>query len=357
MKKYITFFLFFLSNFIGFSQANQNGEANKIFPLSPQAGILGQYGELPVDLSTGKIGYTIPIYTIKVNDFEYPIQLSYNYNGLRPDDIPGNVGYGWSINTSGYISNNIRGLSDLSAKGYSKNAKNYILPFLNKEWDFLPPFEREKKVSDFFYNVNIGQIDTEPDRFIVNSGKMNFSFLLDENRVPFSYPYSNNKVELSFDFGEPQFKIIDDSGNKYSFTKLEYSESQLNNYFVDSKISAFNLTQITTKNNSFINFVYSTKYRNTPFFINNKRILTNGNTKSMPAGVRPENKLISGNSFTIYNEIKEIFFENGKVEFKYNTQIESEDSRLDFITIYDKQENIIDKYNFIYSKDKINQNK
>lgn len=48
-----------------------------VAPVSPEAASLGKYGDLPVNLATGRINYTIPIFTIKEGNFELPIYSSF----------------------------------------------------------------------------------------------------------------------------------------------------------------------------------------------------------------------------------------------------------------------------------------
>ena len=52
-------------------------------PPSPQAADLGKYGEIPVGHQTGIPNISIPIYTIKLNDFILPISLTYHSMGNK----------------------------------------------------------------------------------------------------------------------------------------------------------------------------------------------------------------------------------------------------------------------------------
>lgn len=324
----------------------------KLFPLSPQAGSLGQYGELPIDLSTGKINYTIPIYTIKVGDFEYPIQLSYNYNGYRPEDIPSNVGYGWSINTAGYISTQVRGLCDFSGRGYQRSANDYLIPYLTNRWNIeLSPTQANEKLKLYYRLSTEGEIDNEPDKFAVNAGKLNFSFYLDENAKALYLPKTNNIVNLGYNNFDPLFNITDDFGNLYKFGLIEKTENQGSSDRVDIANSGYNLTEVITKSNNSILFSYTPKYRNIRSYVNTlkKCIL---NTKRPPSGQGSGTNLQQTDSHITYNQIKEIKFIQGKIEFLYDNNIDSQDSRLEYIIVKNNQEQIIEKYQFVYDNNK-----
>jgi hypothetical protein len=176
---FIVFLLVLTNKIVGQNSSNEN--KLDFFPVSPQAGSLGKYGDLPVDLCTGKVNYTIPIFTIKEGDFEFPIQLSYNYNGLQVGDMLGQVGAGWSINSSGYISVATRGGSDFSSFNtsgyiYSNIGKDIVKPYVNGEWNSLPDNIKKEKIYNLFSGSASGRLDTEPDKYIVNSGNLNFSF-------------------------------------------------------------------------------------------------------------------------------------------------------------------------------------
>ena len=102
MKKYVLLIIIGLLFFPTYGWGQEEDPVdygiNKIYPVSPQAASLGKYGDIPVNLATGRINYQIPLYMIKEGDIELPISLSYNSNGLLVNDVSGNVGIGWSIN-------------------------------------------------------------------------------------------------------------------------------------------------------------------------------------------------------------------------------------------------------------------
>jgi len=61
--------------------------------------------------SIGAANITIPIYTIKVNDYKLPIYLSYLFTGLKATERSGLVGVGWSLHAGGLIQREKRGFA------------------------------------------------------------------------------------------------------------------------------------------------------------------------------------------------------------------------------------------------------
>ena len=72
-----------------------------------------------VDHATGLFHYKVPIYTLKSGEFELPISLNYVGKGVKVDDLPGLIGYNWSLNVGGLVTRTIRGgYADEVSRGY-----------------------------------------------------------------------------------------------------------------------------------------------------------------------------------------------------------------------------------------------
>lgn len=93
-----------------FSQSNFN--INTTLPTSPEAAILGRFGDIPVGHYTGVADISIPIYTIKESGLEVPITLRYHGSGIKVEDQASNVGLGWSMEPGGAIIQVINGAED-----------------------------------------------------------------------------------------------------------------------------------------------------------------------------------------------------------------------------------------------------
>ncbi|MBD5265260.1 MAG: hypothetical protein HDS48_07040 [Bacteroides sp.] len=68
-----------------------------LWPESPQVAKLNAATMPSPDLSTGAATFSIPLYTLKVDDLELPLELRYRSNGIRVEEDPYPIGYGWSF--------------------------------------------------------------------------------------------------------------------------------------------------------------------------------------------------------------------------------------------------------------------
>ncbi|WP_127019798.1 RHS repeat domain-containing protein [Flagellimonas beolgyonensis] len=120
-------FIFLQSNKFYSQEGNHGGFINPIpdnsITASPDVMAFQKFNALPVNLYTGKIDLSIPIYVIKSGNITVPITLTYNSGGVKVDDIASSVGTGWNINAGGSIVRNIKDLPDNEA-GFSLNAEN-----------------------------------------------------------------------------------------------------------------------------------------------------------------------------------------------------------------------------------------
>lgn len=93
--------------------------------MTPEASSLARYSDIPVSYYTGVPDISIPLYTIKVDDFELPISLNYHSAGIRVDQEATCVGLGWSLSAGGRISRTAKGIDDFREYGYDENYPYY----------------------------------------------------------------------------------------------------------------------------------------------------------------------------------------------------------------------------------------
>lgn len=67
---------------------------------TPEVKAFEKVSLIPNDLSTGKIGLKIPIYTINTGRISYPISISYNSGGIKVDEQASEIGLGWNLSKS-----------------------------------------------------------------------------------------------------------------------------------------------------------------------------------------------------------------------------------------------------------------
>lgn len=180
---------------------------------SPEAASLGQYGNVPINLAIGQINYTIPLHTIKVGDFEYPLTLSYGYLGFKPDSDPSMVGMGWTANFGGAIVQQVKGGPDNANGGYQSNS--WYLDKLNN----FDNVTESGKVSVLKNVVDQG-LDLRPDVYCINTPTLNGSFRLKLDKSCVFAEHRNYNITAGSDFD-----LIDDKGILYKFTEKEISST------------------------------------------------------------------------------------------------------------------------------------
>lgn len=83
-----------------------------IWPESPQARTI-RHAMMPASsILTGAVQFTVPLYEVSVEGFSIPFSLEYRTNGIRPDDDPQPIGYGWTLSPPLRVSRAIMSLPD-----------------------------------------------------------------------------------------------------------------------------------------------------------------------------------------------------------------------------------------------------
>lgn len=102
-----------LLNYSAFSQPQKPLPDNIPVISSPQVWSFMKYGNMSsVDMYTGTVATSIPIYTYKDNDFEIPVSVNYASSGFIPNVPTGILGLGWFLNAGGCITREVRGVPD-----------------------------------------------------------------------------------------------------------------------------------------------------------------------------------------------------------------------------------------------------
>ena len=106
-------------------------------PASPQAWAMNRYGNESIDLYTGTVGVSLPVYTYSDDDFTIPVSINYSSDGYRPNIQSGPLGLGWNLSLGGAITREVRGIPDDTPAtsdsyhfqdkfvGYSMNSSSY----------------------------------------------------------------------------------------------------------------------------------------------------------------------------------------------------------------------------------------
>ena len=366
MRKFLVLLCLATSSFV-FSQV----EEPKITPTSPEAAAMERYGDLDVMSSTGQMTYSVPIHTIAVNGYSWPVTLNYSYNGLILEGKPSLNGLGWNLSAYGAISKEVRGLPDGHPYGYYgiHNVKAEI----------------EAAAADYGANATFnttdiykirkfssGEWDTEVDKYTVNVGGINFSFKLrkDSNGdvVPYFLSQHNYKLDITMDqfehFVVASFIITDDNGIKYYFDadNREHAVTADTNTssLLEDKYTSWLLSKIVYPNNQEIEFQYQTDTYFSWDFV----------ASALSLYADPEEEGISGAGEFQYQTfdsdkmnrtelsrqlLSKIVFPTGTIDFttitKDNSTGTTTDDRKVFskIELKDYHNNIIDSYDFTYT--------
>ena len=81
-------------------------------PTSPEAALLGRFGDIPIGYYTGTANIAIPLYSIREGNIEIPLSLNYHGSGIKVEDQATWVGLGWDLSPEGAIIQEVRGKSD-----------------------------------------------------------------------------------------------------------------------------------------------------------------------------------------------------------------------------------------------------
>ncbi len=261
-RVFLIIIILFIGAFVSAQDTGSGGEGDAnlfSFPVSPEAGRLGTYGEVPINLSTGQIGFQVPFYTIEERGYSWPISLSYNFKGLVYEDKPSVTGLGWNLQAGGVITREVRGIPDEHPNGYY--GSNDVLG------RYLEPYFQTNTITRATANqLTIGDIDGEADKYHVSVNGISFSFKIGLDKTPVFISEHNYKVIFDWknQYEIDSFKVIDDNGIQYIFEDKEYNSPVGGNFnvFNDSfteYTSSWNISEVIFPNGEALDFTYTTR--------------------------------------------------------------------------------------------------
>lgn len=324
---------------------------------SPQSASFTKYGEIPVSLNSGIPNISIPIYTITKGDIRIPISISYHASGIKVEEMASNVGLGWSLQATGNISRQVRGLPDESSWGYDLTGA-WVEQYING-----PMSAADRQA--FLSALRNGQIDAEKDLYYYSlptgqSGK----FFADNSGKYQTIPRSNLVITGSV---TTSWTITDENGIKYYFSAGDYSltntqtmsyssaspPSGFNDGPESSGVTAWNINKVTdTKGNDVIfsyaasGMSYYTKASET------KKILGSNAIISFSQGsflIPTEYSSISITHNNISSShITKISWADGYATFQYDNIGRKDitgDTALKYVSVYNNLGNLIKRVN------------
>ncbi len=297
---------------------------DRILPPTPQSANLARYGEHPVDLSTGLVDISVPIYNITVGEFQLPVSLSYHASGIRVSDIATPVGLGWVLNAGGAISRTI--ISKPDPVVYDANDPNLDKYLHYRDYSAVDSLVKKAQNLEMLEKLahpstEIPEYDLEADRFTFNfcghSGVMRYDHKNNEY-VPLNY--ENLKIEAFYIDSKTAFRVIDSNGLEYIF-----ADHECTGYSADGTppVTSWYLSEIHTPWGK-VSFSYAATNR---YFVDNYSLtgFVGEHFELDPSGdekITYEAKQNSGliKVSTYYNEIllKKIEWDGHSVEFNYS---------------------------------------
>lgn len=229
-----------------------------MLPTSPDAAMLGRFGDIPIGYYTGTADISISVDTIKEAGLEIPIILKYHSSGIKVQDEAGWVGLGWSLEPAGSIIQTVIGredgldnLVDYGIDGYNYMKENMLLGSYSEK---LASSNNPQQGVMRAFGFGEGQPDYYYFNFPGGSGKF---YINPENG---DIVVIDKKTSLSIVKNSSEsWTITTLDGNKFFFTVKEtasgYSVLDISGY-------TWKLSKIQLHNGREINFDYSNGYYN-----------------------------------------------------------------------------------------------
>ncbi len=346
--------LFFTSSYNCFSQLKSEDLPLEFYhePKSPTIANLGIFGEHPVNLSTGLVDISVPIYTIKEGDIEVPISLSYHASGVKVYDQSGLYGVKWNLNAGGVI---------MASKKFPINRKSISRESM-MEWSSNNCAVHNSGMT------NINAPNFEPYQYSYSFPGHNGKIYVDANDDCFFVPRQKLLKINGFEKGlssDIVQTIIDENGIKYNFGTVESTINNVGTYgqLLSRKAycSASFLDNIIAPDGSKVEFEY--EENNYTSESGHLPILSQWNRKFPKyTYVEPCKPFFDLTTIDSYNEYKsykltEIKTEKVKLKFSYKDPDATIDGNmgsqlLNFIAIYSRingKDKLLKKYIITYT--------
>lgn len=303
-------------------------------PESPSAAAFNVVGEIQVNTAKGTPDISIPIYTYEIDGVKVPITLSYDASGIKVSQMASAVGLGWSLVAGGQITRTVRSKPD-EADIYGWFEDGYIKESYYANKDANDPYW-QKQMKGYIQSTDglVSLRDHNPDLFSYSLPGFSGTYIHDpinniikekkDGLSILSLSDANNHLDASdlkgnnyyFDYDDTERsrnKNIFDTGNEVANEFFEWENNGL------PIVTAWKLSNITTKNGKEINFGYESVDMEYEIKEANSSI-----TVGMPCDTNNSQKIRSNSNTDVTHKfstqlLKEISspHSNIKVEFEY----------------------------------------
>ncbi len=324
------FLLASLNNIFGQGNQSQYDPSIKNVPTSPEVALMGRFGDIPVGHYTGTAEVVIPLYTLKVDNIEIPLALSYHTSGIKVADEATWVGLGWNFMPEGTITQEIRGREEFvsGGDGFSNNGGYNVFK------NHFSTLYAQSQISRFQYGnqgYNTGGVTggspsvNDDSEYIINdllAGKgqpdiFNYSFYGYSGKF-FYNPENSNEIlflesndDVKFSRNSEGWLAKTNKGDKFYFYAIERSRSAGVGASVDIGYT-FKISKIELVSGKIINFTYQDESTNQLYPIQ---------TAHLTSFDGPISSNVQENINAVANEKKTLIgieTEDTKIEFNLN---------------------------------------
>lgn len=191
-----------------------------------------KYGNVPVNLYSGMLNLTIPLYQYKDKDFNVPVTLGYASGGWLPNRLQGSLSPGWYLTGGGCITRQIRGVPDeedgVERRRYTEYFRKSTNESLPTYFQYFPGKGCISTYSLYLSPSSYTGYDPQPDVFYFNFLGYSGSFQLGRNNQ--IHVYNTNvpagEIKINIRPGEQYsdmsaFSITTGEGTVYYFGEFQ----------------------------------------------------------------------------------------------------------------------------------------
>lgn len=293
---------------------------------TPDMSAMLKVNEQAVDMYSGTIGSTIPIYTIQLGNLPIPITMTYQSGGIRVAEVASNVGLGWNLSFGGAVTRSIRGLDDLLQNTlYNVEYAKSLSTQSSSVLEFCPQLSDRDQY--FANQLTFQRLDTEFDLFFFNLPGKSQKFMQFMDGTYRTLPLTDFKIERLGTANGTYWRITNEDGFKFYFgsdsvrtlpaSSIDVTATSTSNNAggssYSSEVSGWHLLRIVSPQGRTIEYEYEeTRYKYQASKYQNYLFQT-GETPT---------SLVTGDVYNDYysQRIKKIIFPEGVISFEYGNE-------------------------------------
>lgn len=215
---------------------------------SPEMADIMRFGNVPVSKNAGRINLSVPLASLKDQDFDIQVSVNYNSAGYMPMKEDGIVGLDWSLSGVGVINREVKGYPDdmylKDSYGFQIFGFMYFLKnkgkydqndFIRNHKEYIPAVWGEFEIPQFKKETEGNFVESNSDIYHFNFGEHSGKFMINfDGSVSVTstsgaiYQVLLDEYQFAkFDNTHTIIKIITDDGYVYyfggSYDNMEYS--------------------------------------------------------------------------------------------------------------------------------------